>query len=203
MKYNTNRKTMPFPEYGRNVHLMAEHLLEISDREKRTLAAHNIISLMAQQNSQAKNQPEFQQKLWDHLHVMTDFKLDVDSDFPKLEKSLYTKKAVRKISYPNNKPRYRFYGRSLELAIEKAANMPDGEEKEYLINSLLTYMVVSYKSFNFEKVADEVIIRHMDELSKGKIKVETIPEVNITIEKPFQRKFKAKKSKKKKRKPQF
>jgi len=193
---------MVFPEYGRNVHLMAEHLLEITDKDQRTIAAHNIINLMAQQNPQLRNQPEYQQKLWDHLHIMTDFKLDVNSDFQKLEKAVYLKKEIRKITYPKNKPRYRFYGKSLEIAIDKAASMPDGEEKDQLIQSLLGYMVVSYKSYNFEKVADEVIIKHMTELSKGRIIIDSVPEINVTIEKPFQRKFKPKK-KKKKRKPQF
>lgn len=202
MKYNTNRKMMPLPEYGRNIQLMVDHTLQINDREQRTIAANNIINLMAQQNYQMRNQPEFMQKLWDHLHIMADYKLEVDSEYTKPEKPFPGLQRKRKINYPNNKPKYRFYGKSLELAIAKAADMPDGEDRDRVIQSLLSFMIISYKTWNFEKVSDEVIIKHMYELSNGKIKVDQVPDISYIPEKTVLRKFKNNK-KKKKRKNNF
>lgn len=197
MNYNTNRKKLILPEYGRNIQIMIDHLLTIPDREARTAAANQIVNLMAQQNPQYRNQPEFIQKLWDHLHIMADYQLDVDSEYPKPEKPLSYRKTLKKPAYPGNAPKYRFYGKSLEMSLLKAAEMPEGEERSQLINTLVTFMVLSYKMWNSEKVSDEIIIKHVYELSKGKIEITQVPDVYYVPEKPVQKKS-MKKNKKKK-----
>ena len=54
LKYNTERDKLIISEYGRNIQIMIQHLLEIEDREKRTEAAHFIVSVMAKMNPNEK-----------------------------------------------------------------------------------------------------------------------------------------------------
>ncbi len=197
MNYNTHRDPLVFPEYGRNIQLMVDHLLTIPDKETRSIAAQQVVNLMAQQNPQYRNLPEYMQKLWDHLHIMAGYKLDVDSEYPKPEKPLGYRRNPKKPEYPGNPPKYRFYGKSLEKAIEKAAEMPEGEDRDQLINSLVSFMVLSYKIWNTEKVPDELIIKHLHELSHGKITISQVPEVFYVPERPVQKRTGSKKKKKK------
>jgi hypothetical protein len=116
MEYNTQRKHLIVPEYGRNIQMLVEYLVNgIANREERTKAAYTIINIMAQQNPQMRNQPEYMQKLWDHIYIISDFKLDVDSPYPPpepIDKSLISSK---KPSYPRRSFKYHFYGENIEL----------------------------------------------------------------------------------------
>ena len=83
MKYNTGRTKLIIPEYGRNVQQMALHLFEIKDRKERNRAAQTVIQTMTQVHPYAKDSEELRSKLWDHLYIITDYKLDVDGPYPK------------------------------------------------------------------------------------------------------------------------
>ncbi len=176
MEYNTNRVKLNMPEYGRNLQLLVDFAIEIPERDERNKAAETIINLMAQQNPQLKNQPEYTQKLWGHLFIMSCHKLDVDSPFSQedMAKSMENKK--EKILYPKKDFKYRFYGKNVELMIKRCDEMDDGEIKEQFKLTIASYMRMSYKLWNDEKVSDEVILKHLNELSGGKILIEKIPE---------------------------
>jgi len=167
-------------EYGRNIQKLVSFVMSIEDRDKRTELAHTLIELMKQVNTKLKEGSEYNQKLWDDLYIMSDFTLDVDSPFPMPEKELLGKKP-EKVAYNQNRIRYKHYGRNIELVIDKVSKLESEEEKEASIGPVGKLMKSFYSSWNREVVDDEVILKNINELSKGKIipNIQEIKEQNL------------------------
>lgn len=168
--YNTQRKKMALPEYGRNVQKMVDHIKTISDRDERNRAAKTIISIMGNLNPHLRDVGDFKHKLWDHLALIAGFELDIDSPYPVPEPSKFVEKP-KQVPYMQGGIKYLHYGRIIELMIEAASEMEDGEEKEYLTNLIVNQMKKSYITWNRGQVADEAIINDLNYLSKGKLKI--------------------------------
>lgn len=168
--YNTQRKRMVLPEYGRNVQKMIDHIKTIEDRDERNRAARTIISIMGNLNPQIRDVGDFRHKLWDHLALIADFDLDIDSPYPIPEPEKFEEKP-KTIPYQQGNITFLHYGRIIELMIDAAAEMEDGEEKEYLTNLIVNQMKKAYITWNRSQVADEVIIENLKYLSKGKLKM--------------------------------
>ena len=168
--YNTQRKKMALPEYGRNVQKMVDHIKTIQDRDERNRAAKTIIQIMGNLNTHIRDVGDFRHKLWDHLALIADFELDIDSPYPVPEPSKFVEKP-KQIPYRQGEIRYLHYGRIIELMIDAASEMDDGDEKEYLTNLIVNQMKKSYITWNRSQVADEVIIGDMKLLSRGKLKI--------------------------------
>lgn len=165
MQYNSQREHLLMPEYGRNIQKMIQCAIQIEDREERNKAAKTIISVMSQSIPNQKDVEDVKQKLWDHLFIISDFKLDVDSPYPIIE----TRKVneIKRLPYPNKKIKYRHYGKNLEYFIEKAIAIEDKEVKEAVSETLANLMKKSYLSWNRDSVNDELIKEHLVELSGG------------------------------------
>jgi hypothetical protein len=168
--YNTQRKRMALPEYGRNVQKMVDHIKTIEDRAERNRAARTIIQIMGNLNPQLRDEGDFKHKLWDHLALIADFELDIDSPYTMPEPTKFIEKP-QGIPYQQGNIRYLHYGRIIELMIDAACEMKEGEEKEYLTSLILNQMKKSYVTWNRSQVADEVIISDMKMLSGGKLKM--------------------------------
>ncbi len=82
MEYNTTREKLVIPEYGRNVQKLIEYTIKLEDKDERTRMAYLIVNIMAQMNPQVKDSGDYKRKLWDHMIIISDFKLDVDSPYP-------------------------------------------------------------------------------------------------------------------------
>jgi len=170
MEYNTKRGKLIIPEYGRNIQKMIEHAISLKDNEERNKAAKVIIGVMGQLNPHLRDVSDFKHKLWDHLFIISDFKLDVDSPYPKPTLQTLSIKPER-IPYPDNKIRYKHYGKTIELMIEKAKAFKDGPGKEALIKAIANHLKKSYLTWNKDSVNDEHILKDLEELSKGELKV--------------------------------
>jgi len=170
MEYNSQRSKLIVPEYGRNVQKMAEHLLTIDDREKRSRMARTLVHIMGQLHPEVKDTPDARQKLWDHLHIITNFQLDVDSPFPKPSQELLDKKP-NPMPYAQGNIPYRHYGKHIIKIIETVAEMEDGTEKENLTKAIANHLKKSYLTWNRDSVTDEIIADHLSHLSKGKLKL--------------------------------
>ena len=168
--YNTERTKLMMPEYGRNVQKMAEYLKTIEDREKRNEQARAVIKSMEILNPQVHLQEDFEHKLWDHLHIISGFELDVDSPYPiPSPEQRTTKPDVIPIE---KKPiRATHYGRNIESIIDLIASEPDGEQKTAMIRSLAMYMRQQYLIWNKDSVADETIFADIEKLSDYRIRV--------------------------------
>ncbi len=181
LEYNTQRGKLLISEYGRNVQKMVEMALAIEDREKRTKAAHNIVNVMALLNPQVREIADFKQKLWDHLFIISDFKIDVDSPYPVPEKSKYNERP-KPLAYPTSNIRYKYYGKVMEDMIRKIADLPDGPTKDQIVHNLANFMKMSYLTWNKDSVDDSTIVNHLNELSGGKLKLHESATLNHTAE---------------------
>ncbi len=168
--YNTQRKRMALPEYGRNVQKMVDHIKTIDDRDERNRAAKTIIQIMGNLNTHLRDVGDFKHKLWDHLALIANFELDIDSPYPVPEPEKFVEKPSQ-VPYKQKDIRFLHYGRIIELMIDAAADMADGEEKEYFTTLIVNQMKKSYITWNRGQVADEVIINDMKLLSRGRLKM--------------------------------
>lgn len=171
MEYNTQRTLLKISEYGRNVHKMIEYAITLEDREERNKAARTIVAIMASLNNpQRLDTQEFKQKMWDHLFMISNYRLDVDSPFPKPDVAA-KEDEIFKCSYPNKFIKYRQYGKNIENMIDQAIALEDGAEKEALVLYIANHLKKLYISWNRDSVTDEVILEHLSLLSGGKLKL--------------------------------
>ena len=161
---------MALPEYGRNVQKMVDHIKTIEDRDERNRAAKTIISIMGNLNPHLRDVGDFKHKLWDHLSLIANFELDIDSPYPVPEPSKFVEKP-QQVPYRQGEIKYLHYGRIIELMIDAASEMEDGDEKEYFTTLIVNQMKKSYITWNRAQVADEVIIGNMKLLSRGRLKM--------------------------------
>ncbi|MBL7137628.1 MAG: DUF4290 domain-containing protein [Bacteroidales bacterium] len=170
MEYNTTRGPMAIAEYGRNIQKMIEYITTIEDHEKRTKAAKFIVNVMAQMHPQVKESGDYKHKLWDHLYLISDFKLDVDSPYPPPPPQVLSSKP-ESISCHDTEIEYRHYGKNITLMIEKAAIYEEGPEKDALAKAIANHMKKSYLNWNRDSVTDELIEEQLGVLSKGALKL--------------------------------
>jgi hypothetical protein len=137
--YNTQRKRMALPEYGRNVQKMVDHIKTIEDRDERNRAAKTIIQIMGNLNTHLRDVGDFKHKLWDHLALIANFDLDIDSPYPVPEPEKFVEKPSQ-VPYKQKDIRFLHYGRIIELMIDAASDMADGEEKEYFTTLIVNQM---------------------------------------------------------------
>jgi hypothetical protein len=168
MEYNTQRKKMELPEYGRSVQNMVDHALTIEDREERQRCANTIVNIMGGMFPHLRDVPDFKHKLWDHLAIMADFKLDIDYPFEIVKREELDMKPG-KIAYPDKAIRYRHYGRFLESMIKKLSEMEEGEEKQALLQLLAVQMKKNLNNWNKEGIEDQKIVDDLREYSNGTI----------------------------------
>jgi hypothetical protein len=168
--YNSSRKKLILPEYGRNIQKMVNHIKTIEDREERNKAAKTVIAVMGNLNPHLRDVNDFKHKLWDHLAIIADFDLDIDSPYDWPEKETLEQKP-NKVPYNQHNIRYKHYGRSIVLMIEKAAELEEGEEKQDLIRMIANHMKKSYLTWNREAVSDEEIFMDLKTLSGGRLEV--------------------------------
>jgi hypothetical protein len=170
MEYNTQRSKIIISEYGRNIQKMIDHAITIEDRAERNLIAQTIVKVMGQVNSQYKDSEDFIEKLWDHLFIMSDYKLDVDPPFHIPEKEKIQEKP-KKVEYPDKNIKYRHYGHAIQRFITKASKMAEGEEKDSFTYYIANMMKKNFLLYNRETVDDELIHKHLEELSNGELKI--------------------------------
>ncbi len=168
LEYNTEREKLIIPEYGRHLQKMINHAVAIEDKEERNKVAKAIIAVMGNLQPHLRDVPEFQHKLWDQLFIMSDFKLDVDTPFPILTKEKLHERP-EPLKYPQNFPKYRFYGNNIKRMIDVANSWEDGDMKSALTLTIANHMKKCYLNWNKDTVEDDVIFHHLYELSEGKI----------------------------------
>ena len=168
--YNTERVTLYIPEYGRNVQKMVDYLKTIEDRKKRNEQARAIIKVMGIVNPAVHHQDDYEHKLWDHLHIISGFNLDVDSPYP-----APAPESLQQHPLPvpiNKKPlKATHYGRNIENMIDLVAEKEDGEQKTAMIRTLAMYMRQQYLIWNKDTVSDETILQDIEKMSDYRIRI--------------------------------
>lgn len=181
MEYNTTRNHLTIREYGRHIQKMAEYVLTIEDREKRQKNANALVELMGFLNPQLKNVEDFRHKLWDHLFLITDFKLDVDSPYP-----IPTQETLRPkpdpLPYPKRHPKYNHLGKNIEIVIDKALKEEDPEKRQGFANSIAYYMKLTYSNWHKELVHDDNIQTELSSITKGELEFNNRPFIKHRVE---------------------
>lgn len=170
LEYNTEREHLIIPEYGRHLQKMINHAIAQDSKEERNKLAKAIISVMGNMQPHLRDVPDFQHKLWDQLFIMSDFKLDADSPFEKPCKETLSL-VPEPLAYPQNYPKYRFYGNNIKTMIDAAAKWEEGEMKNALVFTIANHMKKSFLCWNKDTVEDVVIYDHLFELSGGKFDI--------------------------------
>ncbi|SFC67453.1 protein of unknown function [Zunongwangia mangrovi] len=175
LEYNSERSTLIIPEYGRHIQKMVEHAVSIEDDEERNRVANSIIAVMGNMNPHLRDVPDFQHKLWDQLFIISDFKLDVESPFPKPSREILEERPDP-LNYPQNHPKYRFYGNNIKRMIDEAKKYDEGEFKDALVLAIANHMKKSFLNWNRDTVDDNVIFEHLKELSDGALNLKNSDE---------------------------
>jgi hypothetical protein len=181
LEYNTQRGSISIAEYGRNVQKMVEMAVKIEDREKRSKAAQNIVNVMALLNPSVREVADYKHKLWDHLFIISDFQLDVDSPYPVPEKAAI-KARPKRLSYPTSDIHYKYYGKVMEDMIRKVAELEDSPRKVQITQNIANFMKMSYLTWNKDTVDDSTIFNHLKELSTGNMTMDDSVKLNHTAE---------------------
>ena len=179
--YNTDRGSIIISEYGRNMQEMIRHLMEIEDRKKRTEAANAIIAVMAQMNPQVKESSDYIHKLWDHLYIISDYQLDVDSP---LETPVPMNEASRPqhIDYQNHDVKYGHYGYYMARMIDIASEEENEEMRQALALSIANQMKRNYLEWSGNVVNDQQILDDLKAMSKGRLALPDDAKLNGTNE---------------------
>jgi hypothetical protein len=171
MKYNTTREKLVMPEYGRNIQQMVDFLKTIEDPVQRQKNAKAIIELMGVLNPHLKNVEDFRHKLWDHLYLIADFDLDVESPYPTPTKEKLFKRP-EPLPYPRAQNRkQRHLGKNLAAVIDKALAETDEEKRKGFTQSIAYYMKLAYTNWHKEPVHDDMIREELSEITKGELNV--------------------------------
>lgn len=192
MDYNSTRKKLVLPEYGRHIQKMVDYAVTIEDREERTRCVNSIISVMGNLFPHLRDVSDFKHKLWDHLAIMSDFKLDIDFPYNLPERENFTSKPD-KVPYSDAKMKYRHYGKLVEQMISQATIMEEGALKNHLITLIANHMRKSLFNWNKDYATDDRIVQDIKDLSKGKLIVSEAqvkaPEVRESQNRPRKKHF--------------
>jgi hypothetical protein len=170
MDYNTQRKKLVLPEYGRSIHKMVDWVRTIEDRTERNKQIRAVIAVMGSMNPHLRDVNDFKHKLWDHIQMMSDFRIDIDSPYPiPTRESFNIPKHT--IPYASEPIKIRHYGRNIQLMINRIAVAADSELREKSLLLLANHMKKSYVTWNKETVSDDIIFRDIELLSGGRVKI--------------------------------
>ncbi len=164
--YNTNRKNLVLPEYGRNIHMMVDYIKTIEDRDERNRLAHSVVSVMGNLNPHLRDINDFKHKLWDHLALIADFDIDIDYPYDPPKPESFIEKP-KKVEYGTHRIKFKHYGLAIEKMVIAASELPESEEKQKIFSQIANHMKKAYLSWNRENVDDEVILKDLGALAKG------------------------------------
>ena len=181
MEYNTTRNFLVMREYGRHIQKMVEYLLSIEDKEERQRNAYAVIELMGFLNPHLKNVEDFRHKLWDHLFLISDFKLDVESPYPIPTRETLKAKPER-LRYPKRYPKFNHLGKNIEVVIDKALKEENPEKKQGFANAVAYYMKLTYSNWHKELVHDDNIQTELSAMTKGELEFNNRPFVKHRVD---------------------
>ena len=168
LEYNSERTLLIIPEYGRHIQKLVNHCVALESKEERNVMAQAIVDVMGNLQPHLRDVPDFKHKLWDQLHIMSDFRLDADSPYEKPSREELQEKPER-LNYPKSASKYRFYGNNIQIMIDTALTWDAGEMKDALVYTIANHMKKCFLSWNKDTVDDAVIFMHLFELSDGKL----------------------------------
>ena len=176
--YNYTRRKLYLPEYGRHIQEMIDSLLVIEDRRERNRQARAVIAVMGNLNPLLRDTADFTHKLWDHLFIMSDFQLDVDSPYPRPTRQELTV-SPRPLAYTQGRITFKHYGKYVERMIRSLADEKDPQRVARTVDNLARYMRTKSYEYNQEHPNNEVIVKDIKQMSGGAIEIDEVALNNI------------------------
>lgn len=176
--YNYTRRKLYLPEYGRHIQEMIDSLLEIEDRRERNRQARAVIAVMGNLNPLLRDTADFTHKLWDHLFIMSDFQLDVDSPYPRPTRQELTV-SPRHMAYTQSRITFKHYGKYVERMIGSLAAEPNPRAVASAVDNLARYMRTKSYEYNQEHPNNEVIVKDIKRMSAGAIEIDEVALNNL------------------------
>ncbi len=166
--YNTSRERLVLPEYGRNIQKLVRHLSTMDSKEERNRYVAALIQVMGNLNPHLRDINDFKHKLWDHLAIISDFKIDIDSPYPMPTLETISEKP-KNVPYGTTDPYFKHYGKNVDRLIDKAIHMEEGQDRQDFTVMLANLMKRFYLIWNKEAVADEIIFKDLKAMSQGRL----------------------------------
>lgn len=176
--YNYMRRKLFLPEYGRHIHEMIDSLMEIEDRYERNRQARAVIAVMGNLNPLLRDTADFTHKLWDHLFIMSDFQLDVDSPYPRPSRQELTVMPHR-MPYTQSRIAYKHYGKYVERMLQSLEGVEDRQSVARTVDNLARYMRAKSFEYNQEHPSNEVIVKDIKQMSGGGIEIDEVALNNL------------------------
>jgi len=170
MDYNTQRLQLKLPEYGRTIQKMVDYCCTIEDKKERTKAAHSVIVIMGNMNPHLRDVADFKHKLWDHLAIMSDFKLDIDWPYPLPDMELINQKP-QKLPYSDDRFKFRHYGKFIEEVLKKISDIEDPAKRDALTEIMANHMKRSYMVWKKENISDEIIFKELSIIVNNEVNI--------------------------------
>lgn len=166
LTYNTRLDKLKLPEYGRNIQQMVVHCMDIADRDERTACAHAIVKAMSVIAPPPDKSEESRRKLWDHLAILADFKLDIDWPYsPPTPDDLEAKPDP--IPLPYTEIKFRQYGNALQRMVDEVVLMPESPEREAAAILVANHMKKQLLALNPDADVDARVFNDLRTLSHG------------------------------------
>ncbi|NLR92718.1 DUF4290 domain-containing protein [Flammeovirga agarivorans] len=173
--YNTGRSDIILKEYGRNIEKLVKYISSLEDKSLRTQYSYTLIALMKQLHPIQKQLSDSQQRIWDHIQVMSEFNLDIDAPYPLPTENMMHKKP-RQVPYNQSHIRFKHFGKNLEIMVESALKQETVEGKEKAFVKIIKLMKSFYSMQVNDQIEDEVVINTLNSLTKGRFNVRPLKE---------------------------
>ncbi len=176
--YNYTRRKLYLPEYGRHIQEMIDSLSQIGDRRERNRQARAVIAVMGNLFPLLRDTADYTHKLWDHLFIMSDFQLDVDSPYPRPTRQDLTVKP-RQMAYTQSRIAHKHYGKYVERMIASLSEVREPRDVARTVDNLARYMRAKSYEYNQEHPNNEVIIKDIKRMSGGAIEIDEVALNNL------------------------
>ena len=171
MTYNTQREKLILPEYGRTIQEMVDICMDIDDRAARQECAATIVRIMTNMNPSVRQLPNYERRLWDHLAIMSNYKLDIDWPFPVVQEADVSARP-KPLKYPMQRIRYRHYGHLTEAFMNELKELPTGEERDALTSMMANFMKRSLYNFNRDAMDEQKVAADLATYTEGQATID-------------------------------
>ena len=171
LDYNTQREKLVLPEYGREVQSMVDYAVALTNRADRQRCANAIVAIMKRMFPQPAETEGYERKLWDHLALMSDFKLDIDYPYD-IEEARTIQAKPSPMPYPMKRIPVRHYGSMMFEIFEKLKELPDGHEREELIRLAANQMKRDLVLWGHGSSDDEKVASDLANFTDGKVQLD-------------------------------
>lgn len=171
LDYNTQREKLILPEYGREIQNMVDHAISLPTKQERQLCAETIVAIMDRMYPQNRENADYKQKLWDHLAIMSDFKLDIDWPY-NVEQAKHMATKPQPMDYPMTRIPVRHYGKMLFEIFEQLKQMEPGEERDHLVRLAANQMKRNLYQWSHGSCDDEKVASDLARFTDGKIQID-------------------------------